>query len=232
MNKSKPLHQLSNGESLIERQLRLITNSQDLLGIEVTLVTGFQSELYMEYFPHLAQVYNADFRNTNTAKSLLLGIEQIHNESLLWFNGDLFYDESVIHEVASLVEGSRNITFARAENVDQESMKIETRNFSINKKVRKISKDLSVKAFLHSRLEAIGINFITATDIERFKQYLSDVPSAAYFEEAINAGIVDGFFDFYAFPLTSYITEIDFQEDLANVERYLAKETTSGEDCE
>jgi L-glutamine-phosphate cytidylyltransferase len=217
----KPLTSLSNGETLLGRQLRLISESPILSKAEIYLVVGHECESFRAIYPHIKSVFNSKFSQTNTAKSLLAGLEEIENESILWFNGDLFYDKSIVQFIEKSVTNDENVVLYKASQLllDDEAMKLEIRRSSSTAIVSQISKDLHF-----SKLEAIGINYVSAESLSVFKSALYDVAEKSYFEEAIEFSIKAKLLSFSAMSVgEGFITEVDFKEDLERVESYIEK---------
>ena len=90
----KPLTPLKNGKSIMELQTNYLSSKFDIHAIHV--VVGFKKDLIMERFPQLTYVYNPFFDRTNTSKSLLKALKKNRNESVLWLNGDVVFDEKII----------------------------------------------------------------------------------------------------------------------------------------
>jgi choline kinase len=215
----KPLTLLSNGETLLGRQLSILSKCSFFEDTPITLVVGYKQEIYKQTYPDLLFTLNSKYESSNTAKSLLAGIGESEDEDVLWFNGDLFYDESIIHNVAGAISGGGNIVFYKSNRflLDEEAMKLKVTRSSSETNVIAVSKDLR-----QSSLEAIGINFVKAGSLHDFKGVLESMPDDSYFESAINSAVQLNMIEFQAQSVGSgFITEIDFQSDLAEVEKYL-----------
>ncbi|MBE9505382.1 MAG: NTP transferase domain-containing protein, partial [Chloroflexi bacterium] len=83
----KPLTVLSNGETIMERQVSALT--EFLAADDVIVVVGFKKESIMKAFSNLTYVFNDVFAETNTAKSLLCGLRKTGSEDVMWLNGDV-----------------------------------------------------------------------------------------------------------------------------------------------
>lgn len=213
----KPLTLLSNNETLLGRQIDLISRTFGLADSEVILVTGFGSQEIKNSFPSLRTVFNPEFSSTNTAKSLLLGLEDVVDD-VLWFNGDLFYTAEVLESVAKSVYNQiENLVFYKLGNLDEEAMKVAFETHSRNENVTEIGKQLEGLS-----AEAIGINFVHKSYLQIFKDTLNKVSLTSYYEEAINTSVAQGELHFRAVDLGSgFIKEIDFQIDLLEVNSFL-----------
>jgi choline kinase len=218
---SKPLTRLSSGETLLGRQLELISSSPILSQGRITLVVGFKQELYADAYPELRRLVNYRYETTNTAKSLLVGLSNITNEPILWFNGDLFYDSKVITHLEKVVSKEKSTIFVKSQKsyLDEEAMKISLSLFPLCKRITAISKNLRNK-----KIEAVGINFIASKDLISFKEMLEKVPDEAYFEQAMELGLREKIFKLRVYDLgENFIAEVDFMKDLLEVDNYLTQ---------
>ena len=98
----KPLTKLNNGKSIMEMQIENITSRFDIDDINV--VVGFKKNLIMERFPNLTYIYNPFFDTTNTSKSLLSALKKNKDSSILWFNGDVVFDEKIFVRLFNLID--------------------------------------------------------------------------------------------------------------------------------
>jgi choline kinase len=213
----KPLTLLSNNETLLGRQVDLLSKIPKLANSEILLVTGFGHQEIVNSFPNLSTVFNPEFSTTNTSKSLSLGLANI-TDDVLFLNGDLFYTEDVLKTVTKgIFEQEDNLVFYKSGIQDEEAMKVA---FQINSRGAYVT-DLG-KQLLGLNAEAIGINFIRKNHLETFKQALKDVSPTSYFEEAIKKSISQNGLKFKAVDLGSeFIKEVDFLIDLSEVNRFL-----------
>ena len=63
---------------------------------DIAVVVGHKKELIMEAFRDLAFVYNNDYDTTNTSKSLMRGLAKLQGHDVLWMNGDVVFDHTII----------------------------------------------------------------------------------------------------------------------------------------
>ena len=87
----KPLTQLATGQTIMEQQ---IDNIRGVFGddVRITIVVGFKLDIVMEHVPDAVFVYNENFDQTNTCKSLLKALRASHEGSVIWMNGDVVFD--------------------------------------------------------------------------------------------------------------------------------------------
>jgi len=188
-------------KSILERQIENITKYIDIN--DIIIVIGFKKEMIMESFPQLLFVYNNNFHSTNTAKSLLLALNKIKNEDVLWLNADIVFDDAIIADILNL---NKNCMATNVSNTAQEEVKyiLDEEGY-----IAKVSKNLS-----GAKGEALGINFIKAPYLDLFKNCLQECTNKDYFEEAINKLIQKGI---KIAPLdigNKRCIEVDFLEDL------------------
>jgi len=94
----KPLTQLSDGRSILRRQL---DNLQSRWGdrARVTVVVGFRPDLIMAAEPDVRYVFNERFDRTNTAASLLKALRAGGPGGMLWLNGDVVFDAPLLDRI-------------------------------------------------------------------------------------------------------------------------------------
>jgi len=188
-------------KTILEKQLENIKKYIDIH--DILIVVGFKKEMIMEAFPNLLFVYNNNFHSTNTAKSLLLALNKIKKEDVLWLNGDIVFDEEIIK---GIIELNKNCMVTNTSNTQDEEVKyiLDENGF-----IAKVSKNLP-----ESKGEALGINFIKAQDLELFKKCLLDCSNKDYFEEGINK-LIENNVKILPFDIKDKrCIEIDFIEDL------------------
>ena len=117
----KPLTKLNNGKSIMEMQINNITSRFDIDDINV--VVGFKKDLIMERFPNLTYIYNPFFDRTNTSKSLLSALKKNKNSSILWFNGDVVFDEKIFDILTKLIERNESFVAVNTNKVGDEEVK-------------------------------------------------------------------------------------------------------------
>lgn len=190
----KCLTKLDNGQTILERQLNA------LQGISVTVVVGFHEEKIREAFPHLKTLYSRRFAEQNTAKSLLLALEE-KKEDLLWINGDVVFNPAIILRLED-----KTCMVVNRTQVGREEVKytLDDAGF-INHVSKEVNEGLG---------EAIGINFFKAKDLLLLEEGLKACQERDYFEKGIEYAIQKGV---KVAPLEirpEESVEIDFPEDL------------------
>lgn len=117
----KPLTPLKDGETIMEKQLNHISIFFDI--DNVTTVVGFKKDLIMEEFPDVNYVYNPFFDETNTSKSLLKALKKNRGESVLWFNGDVVFDEQLLSLLLDNIKKDISFVSVNTSRVAEEEVK-------------------------------------------------------------------------------------------------------------
>jgi choline kinase len=207
----KPLTPLKNGKSIMKMQTDNIASRYDIDDINV--VVGFKKDLIMERFPELTYVYNPFFDRTNTSKSLLQALKKHKDKSVLWFNGDVVFDEKLLDILNPYIEQNQSFVAVNTSKVAEEEVKYTLKEGYINELSKTVKKGLG---------EAVGINFISSKDISHFITRLEECDPNDYFERGLELGIEKDDLKIKAVDISQYnCMEIDFIEDLENVNNML-----------
>lgn len=199
----KSLNKLPYGESIIERQVRILRE----LGIyEIIAVVGFKKELIMEHVSTIYYKYNPVYYLTNTSKSLLIGIEDIYDD-LLWLNGDVVFEKAALRDLINAQE--KNKILVNNEKCEDEEVK-----YSIDElgRIKEISKQV-----IDAKGEALGINMISKDYLETFKECLKKCNDNDYFEKGIEIAINRNMSFFPICIGEKRCIEVDFHEDWEKV---------------
>ena len=207
----KPLTKLNNGKSIMEMQINNIKSRFDIDDINV--VVGFKKNLIMERFPNLTYIYNPFFDRTNTSKSLLSALKKNKDSSVLWFNGDVVFDEEIFDTLIKSINQNESFVAVNTNKVGDEEVKYTLKNGYIN--------ELS-KTVENGTGEAVGINFISSNDIESFIENLIKCDDNDYFEKGLEMCISNNNKKIKAIDISNYnCMEIDFIEDLQQANKNL-----------
>ena len=207
----KPLTPLKNGKSIMEMQTDNIASRFDVDDINV--VVGFKKDLIMERFPELTYVYNPFFDRTNTSKSLLKALKKNKDKSVLWFNGDVVFDEKILDILMPYIKDNQSFVAVNTSKVAEEEVKYTLKNNFINQLSKTVVNGLG---------EAVGINFISSNDIKKFILRLEECDDNEYFERGLELGIEKDNLKIKAVDISKYnCMEIDFIEDLENANNML-----------
>ncbi len=208
----KPLTPLSNGKSIMQMMTENISHYFSLDNLFT--VVGFKKNSIMEAFPEMAYVYNPYFDRTNTAKSLILALKKCQGESVLWFNGDVVFDRKLIEVLQPHIEEDISFVSVNTESVAEEEVKYTLENGYINELSKVVKNGLG---------EAVGVNYISKHDLNHFINRLEECDANDYFERGLELMIEKDGAKVKAVDISQFnCMEIDFKEDLDNVNKFLA----------
>ena len=204
----KPLTKLKNGESILYRQVKYLS---EYIGINnIITIVGYKKDLIMESFPNLIYVYNNFYDTTNTSKSLLAGLHKIENEDVMWLNGDVVFEKELLPKI---IQCSQSCMAVNTNSVGEEEIKY---NVFDDGNIKDVSK--TVPSALG---EAVGINKIMAVDFRLFKSNLEKCDDQDYFEKALELSIQDGM-KIMPVNINKYLCmEIDFLDDLEQINKQI-----------
>jgi choline kinase len=216
----KPLTPLSDGRSILERQL---DGLRSVLGEEVpvTAVVGFRCEMIMQAAPDLSFAYNPDFATTNTSKSLLRGLQNSRDGGVLWLNGDVVFDPAVLDLLLPYLHADQSFVCVDTNTVAEEEVKytLDEQGF-----VRELSKTV-----VGGLGEAVGINYVSAADKPALIQHLAACGLQDYFERGMETAIEDDGLRFRPVDISSFAAvEVDFETDLNRANALLPGALLSG----
>jgi choline kinase len=202
----KPLTELSDGRTIMQQQF---DNIHHAFGkkVKVTIVVGYKLEHIIEAFPDADFVYNEQYDQTNTSKSLMRALRASGNGGVLWMNGDVVFDPAVLDRAASMMARDQSFVTVNTSKVSDEEVKYTT---SAEGFIEKLSK--TVKGGLG---EAVGINYVSSHDKASLLRQLQRVEDQDYFERGIELAIEQDKMLVEPVDISDlYAVEIDFAEDL------------------
>ncbi|WNH07591.1 NTP transferase domain-containing protein [Thalassobellus suaedae] len=207
----KPLTPLKNGKSIMKMQTDNIASRYNI--DDISVVVGFKKDLIMERFPELSYVYNPFFDRTNTSKSLLQVLKKNRDKSVLWFNGDVVFDEKILDILNPFIESNQSFVAVNTSKVADEEVKYTLKEGFIDELSKTVENGLG---------EAVGINFISSNDIQDFIKRLEECDANDYFERGLELAIEKDNLKIKAVDISKYnCMEIDFIEDLENANNLL-----------
>ncbi|MCU1597198.1 MAG: hypothetical protein QOK08_2720 [Actinomycetota bacterium] len=202
----KPLTELGDGRTIMQQQF---DNIHFAFGksAKVTIVVGYQLEYIIEAFPRASFVYNEQYDQTNTSKSLMRALEASTPGGVLWMNGDVVFDPEALRRAKAHVDSDQSFVSVNTSKVSDEEVKYTTDSEGFIKELSK-----TVKGGLG---EAIGINYISRADKAVLLRRLKRVEDEDYFERAIELAIEHDQMRIEPVDISDlYAVEIDFAEDL------------------
>ena len=202
----KPLTKLSDGRSIMQQQF---DNIHQAFGkkAEITVVVGYKLEHIIEAFPIASFVYNEQYDQTNTSKSLMRALRASKDGGVLWMNGDVVFDPEALERAAKMVATEQSFVSVNTAKVSDEEVKytVDTEGY-----INELSK--TVKGGLG---EAVGINYVSPDDKAALLRQLGRVDDKDYFERGIELAIEQDRLRFEPVDISDlYAVEIDFAEDL------------------
>jgi choline kinase len=202
----KPLTELSDGRSIMQQQhdnIRAAFGSS----ARITTVVGYRAETIVEAFPDVDYVYNDQYDQTNTSKSLLRALMKTGRSSVLWMNGDVVFDPRVLGRAIDLIERDQSFVSVNTSKVSDEEVKYTTTREGFIKELSKTVVD--------GIGEAVGINFISSADKKAFIRQLGRVDDQDYFERGLELAIAEDGLRLAPLDISDlYAVEVDFAEDL------------------
>jgi choline kinase len=202
----KPLTELNDGRTIMKQQF---DNIHQAFGsdVKVTIVVGYKLEYIIEAFPQADFVYNEQYDQTNTSKSLLRALQASKDGGVLWMNGDVVFDPEALVRSGDLVAADRSFISVNTAKVSDEEVKYTTDAEGF---INELSK--TVRGGLG---EAVGINFVASRDKAALVRQLTRVADQDYFERGIELAIEQDKLRFEPVDISDlYAVEIDFAEDL------------------
>ena len=202
----KPLTELGDGRTIMQQQFDNIHHTFGR-NAKVTIVVGYKLEHIIEAFPDASFVYNEQYDQTNTSKSLLRALQASPAGGVLWMNGDVVFDPTVLDRAAVMIARDQSFVTVNRAKVSDEEVKYTT---SAEGYIKELSKTVT-----GGLGEAVGINYISAADKARLIRYLTKVGDQDYFERGLELAIErDGILIEPVDISDLYAVEIDFAEDL------------------
>ena len=209
----KPLTPLSDGRTIMEQQ---IDNLRQVFGadVRITTVVGFKLDLILEAFPDVTYIYNEAYDQTNTNRSLLKALRLSTEGGVLWMNGDVVFDPQVLEKIGDMMEADTSFICVDTAAVGDEEVKYTVDDDGY---VDELSKQV-----VNARGEAIGINFVSASDKPTLIDRLSECSDADYFERGIELAISHDSMRVMPVEIGEFFAvEVDFEEDLTRANEYL-----------
>ena len=201
-----PLTELSDGRSIMQQQFDNIHHAFGSTA-RVTIVVGYKLESIIEAFPNASFVYNEQYDQTNTSKSLMRALQASTAGGVLWMNGDIVFDPRALDRAAKMVARDKSFVSVNTAPVSDEEVKYTTDAEGFIKVLSK-----TVDGGLG---EAIGINYISKDDKAVLLRQLRRVADQDYFERGLELAIEQDGIRIEPLDISDlYAVEVDFAEDL------------------
>ncbi len=202
----KPLTELSDGRTIMRQQHDNIAAAFGK-AVTITTVVGYKLEHIVDAFPDAEYVYNEQYDQTNTSKSLLRALKATGKHGVLWMNGDVVFDPQVLVRVSSLVHADRSFVSVNTSTVSDEEVKytVDAEGF-----IASLSKTVA-----GGLGEAVGINYISSADKAAVVRHLHRCADQDYFERGLELAIEHDGIRIEPVDISDlYAVEVDFAEDL------------------
>lgn len=202
----KPLTPLADGRSILQQQ---IDNVRSVFAdtAKISIVVGFKLEMILEAHPDVSYIYNEAYDQTNTSKSLLKALRNSHESGVLWLNGDVVFDSSVLQRVRERMKNEKSFVCVNTSAVGEEEVKynVDNRGF-INALSKRVENALG---------EAVGINYISSHHKSSAIKNLEACADNDYFERGLEMAIEKDGIEIEPVDISDlFAVEVDFQADL------------------
>ncbi|WP_434612864.1 NTP transferase domain-containing protein [Arthrobacter sp. A5] len=204
----KPMTELRDGRTIMHQQVQ---NLQGAFGkkLRLTVAVGFKLEMILEHVPNASFVYNENFDQTNTSKSLLKALRNSTKGGVLWMNGDVVFDPDILNMLAPYIKRDESFITVDVSSVSDEEVKYTVDDEG---RIQELSK--SVQADL-AQGEAVGINYVASKDKKKLIRRLEQVGDQEYFEGGIELTIQEDGLKWLPVDISAfYAVEVDFPDDL------------------
>ena len=180
---------------------------------DVTVVLGFEAGAVRDHvaarWPRVGFVENPAFLDTNTAKSMRIGLDGV-DEDILALNGDVVFDPAVVD---LLLQTAGTAIAVDPRVCGDEEVKYRVRDGRL----------VALSKQVHGEGEAVGINRFAAADLDLLRAALDYVEDGAYFERAVEHLLPYAARPVEVVPIGDLrAIEIDFPEDLEAAHRLFA----------
>jgi choline kinase len=182
--------------------------------VRVTTVVGFKLELILEAFPDVSYIYNEAYDQTNTNRSLLKALRLSGPGGVLWMNGDVVFDPSLLTRCLPSLDADTSFICVNTAAVGEEEVK-----YTVD--------DQGYVALLSKQVpgalgEAVGINYVSASDKELLITRLAECEDGDYFERGIEIAIEKDAMRVSPIDISDlFAVEVDFEEDLSRANAHL-----------
>lgn len=181
----------------------------------ISTVVGFKKDMIMEAFPDVTYIYNQNFGETNTSKSLLQALRLTGDESTLWMNGDVVFAPELLDQLAPFLAEDQSFVAVNTDAVGEEEIKYRSDSSG---NIYELSKTV-----VDAEGEAVGINFVSKADKSFLMARLEDCEATDYFERGVELAIEKDECRFRAVDVSGPLCiEVDFPEDLERANDALA----------
>lgn len=202
----KPLTELADGRTILAQQL---ANIDEVFGwtANVTIVVGHKADFIIDASPKQQHVWNGNYAETNTSKSLLLALQNVAVGGVLWLNGDVVFDPDVLRRAVPIIAAQHSFIAVDVSQCGDEEVKYTVDGHGF---IDKLSKTVR-----HGLGEAVGVNYVTGADRRSLIKHLAKVNDQDYFEAAVERSISRDDIRYTPLDISDlYAVEVDMESDL------------------
>ncbi len=163
--------------------------------------------MILEAQPDATFIYNENYDQTNTSKSLLKALRASHESGVLWLNGDVVFDPRVLERVKNRMDKEQSFVCVNTAQVGEEEVKY---TVGANGYINALSKQVQ-----NALGEAVGINFISRHHKAAAISGLIECADNDYFERGLEIAIEKSGIELEPVDISDlFAVEVDFQADL------------------
>lgn len=217
----KPLTLLTDGRTILKQQ---VDNLRAAFGnrLNLTIVVGYKLEMIMEHVPEASFVYNENFDQTNTSKSLLKALRNSTKGGVLWLNGDVVFDPELLNLMKPHISAGQSAVSVNTASVSDEEVKY---TLSHEGFIQQLSKQVPLS---DAEGEAVGINYISQKDKKKLIRHLDNVNDQDFFELAMERTIQSDGIRYAPLDTGEYLAiEIDCEDDLQRANSHVRSKQAS-----
>lgn len=204
----KPLTRLADGRSILGQQIDNL--EQAFPGCPVQVVVGYKKGLIMEALPEALFLYNPDYDQTNTSKSLLRAVRHAGPGGLLWLNGDVVFEPELLQALLPVIASGTTAVCVNTARVADEEVKYTLDDDGFVAELSKTVQD--------GLGEAVGINYVAEQDLPVLRRQLEACDDQDYFERAIERASQQDGLRVLPVDISRWVcVEVDVQSDLDEV---------------
>ena len=196
--------------TILDLQIQNLRKMLEVKLDDIIVVAGYKKQLIKKRYPDLSFVYNDDYHNTCTAKSLLKCLEIVENSDVLWINGDVVFESDILNLIIENKENNLVLVDNKHTRKAEIKYTVDEDGF-----LKKVSKNLK-----NGIGELIGINFVKQHTLPILVSNLERSADLDYFDRALQETIKDGFKFIPINIQNRFSIEIDYPYELETAKKW------------
>lgn len=204
----KPLSKILGKKSILDFQIEQL--AEKIGRKNIMIVVGYKKEKIRERYPDLNYLYNEQFDQTNSCKSLLLAMRKINND-MITINADVYFDKGVLDLIIPSEESS---SLVNQKECGDEEMKYD---LDSDGNINRLSK--SLKKY---KGEVFGIHFFKKKNLPNIINELEKIDKKYFAAKAYDNLLKQGRLVLkpkYVEPF--FCMDVDIEDDLNLVRNHL-----------